>query len=110
MKEKSGHDTIARRVARAHGGEYRPHKGADVIAPRFVGEVEVDRTKLGEGIRQLSGYTKPRYLIVPATLVRSAEKRTKGLKVGVMDEHGNVRKKAEKPAPRKPTKVSSRRR
>ena len=101
VARETQHDRIARRVARLHGGHV-PAKGADIIAPRMVGEVEVTSGKLGEGIRQLRGYRKPRYLVVPDKLVPEALARTKGLKVGVMDEHGRVVKKAVQPRGSKP--------
>jgi hypothetical protein len=63
----------------------------------MVAEVEVSSKKLGEGIRRLQGYKKPRYLVVPDRLVPGALTRTKGLKVGVMDQHGRVVKKAAQP-------------
>lgn len=97
MVRETQHDRIARRVARLHGGKYVRDKGADILAPRMVGEVEVKSGKLGEGIRQLRGYRKPRYLVVPDRLVQGADRRTKGLKVGVMDEHGRIVKSALQP-------------
>lgn len=102
MARETQHDRIARRVARLHGGKYALAKGADIIAPRLVGEVEVRSGKLGEGIRQLHGYRKPRYLVVPDKLVRGAQSRTKGLKVGVMDQHGRVVKRAIRSSSTKP--------
>ena len=54
------HDKIAKQVAKRKGGEYNPSKGADIVTPQVVIEVEVDQGKLGEGIRQLQGYRKPR--------------------------------------------------
>lgn len=97
MARESQHDRIARRVARLHGGEYVRAKGADIVAPRLVGKVEVRPGKLEEGIRQLRGYRKPRYLVVPDRLVERAQSRTEGLKVGVMDQHGRVVKSAIQP-------------
>ena len=98
MARETQHDRIARRVARLHGGEYVRAEGADIIAPRLVGEVEVQSTRLSEGIRQLQGYKKPRYLVVPDRLVQKAQSRTKALKVGVMDQHGRVVKPAQQPS------------
>ena len=97
MARETLHDRIARRAARVHGGNYVRAKGADIIAPRLVGEVEVQPGKLGEGIRQLRGYKKQRYLVVPDRLVETARSRTKGLKVGVMDQHGRIVKPAVRP-------------
>ena len=97
MAREPQHDRIARRVARLHGGRYVQAKGADIIAPRLVGKVEVQTRKLGDGIRHLQGYRKPRYLVVPDRLVQEAQSRTKALKVGVMDQHGRVVKAAAQP-------------
>jgi len=91
---KSKHDQIARRIARKRGGKYPPKKGADIVNAREAIEVEVDPNKFSDGIRQLQGYHKPRYLAVPNSLVPLAKKRTKGLKTGVMDENGNIVKRA----------------
>ena len=103
MARETQHDRIARRVARLHGGKYARAKGADIIAPRLIGEVEVQSGKLGEGIRQLRGYKKPRYLVVPDELVPKAVSRTKDLKVGIMDQHGRIGKKAVQPNRSRPS-------
>lgn len=88
------HDKIAEQVAKRKGGEYNPSKGADIVTPQVVIEVEVDQGKLGEGIRQLQGYRRPRYLAVPSELVKGAKERTKNTQVGVMNETGQIQKKA----------------
>lgn len=91
---RSKHDKIAQRIAKRRGGRYPPQKGADVVNRREAIEVEVDLNRFSQGIRQLQGYRKPRYLAVPNALVPQAKKRTKGLKTGVMDEKGNIVKRA----------------
>jgi len=56
----------------------------------------VDKEKLKEGIRQLRGFRKRRYLVVPDDLVEDAKKATKGTKIGVRDEYGRIRKSAKR--------------
>ena len=91
---KSKHDKVAERIAKRRGGRYPPQKGADVVNRREAIEVEVDLNRFSEGIRQLQGYRKPRYLAVPNSLVKQAKERTQGLKVGIMDENGKIVKRA----------------
>lgn len=93
---KSKHDRIAEEIAKKKGGEYNPNEGADVVTKREIIEVETDQDTLSDGIRQLQGYKKPRYLAVPNEIVSDAIEKTKNIKVGVMDEKGNIRKPAGK--------------
>lgn len=94
----SRHDRIARSVARAYGGQYRraPAKGADVVSARraIAVEVEASPKTLSNGIHQLRGYRKERYLAVPDTLVQQAKERTRHLKIGVMNSTGRIVKPA----------------
>jgi hypothetical protein len=71
-----------------------PSKGADVVSPAQEIEVEVDQGKLDEGMQQLQGYRKQRYLAVPTNLVEATKEKTKGSRVDVMDETGRIRKRA----------------
>ncbi len=57
---KSKHDKITEQIAKKRGGKYNPDKGADIVTSREAIEVEVDASKLSEGIRQLQGYRKKR--------------------------------------------------
>jgi hypothetical protein len=57
-------------------------------------EVEVDPATFKEGVRQLQGSSKARYLAVPNKLVGEAIEYTEGSGVGVMNEHGRIRKRA----------------
>lgn len=97
MARETLHDRIARRAARVHGGHYVRAQGPDIVAPRLVGQVEVQPGRLSDAIRQLRGYRKPRYLVVPDRLIDAAQSRTKGLKVGVMNEYGRIVKRAALP-------------
>lgn len=88
------HDRIAEEIARRKGTIYHSDKGVDVRTSTQAIEVEVDEATFGHGIRQLQGTPKARYLAVPNDLVREAIKRTEGTGVGVMNEHGRIKKRA----------------
>jgi len=47
------HDRIAMIIAKKRGGTYNPGKGADIVKPDEVIEVEVDSNTLSHGIGQL---------------------------------------------------------
>ncbi len=88
------HDKIANEIAEKKGTVYHTEKGADIRTPGQVIEVEVDAEKFKEGVRQLRGYQRAGYLAVPNRLVREAIEYTKGTGVGVMNEHGKIRKRS----------------
>ncbi len=88
------HDRIAEALAKKKAAIYPPNKGADVVTSSQAIEVEVDEGKLSEGMQQLQGYRRPRYLAVPTDLVGAAKEKTRGARVGVMDETGRIRKQA----------------
>jgi hypothetical protein len=88
------HDRIAREIAEKKGSEYHPHKGVDIRTSGQAIEVEVDAGTLKEGVRQLQGSGKARYLAVPNELVKEAIEYTEGTGVGVMNEHGRIKKRA----------------
>lgn len=88
------HDRIAKDIAKKKKAQYRSDVGVDIVTPEKAIEVEVDINTLSEGIRQLQGHRQARYVAVPNDLVDEAKERTKGLKVGVMDENGKIRKRA----------------
>jgi hypothetical protein len=88
------HDRIARQIASKKGTVYHADKGVDIRTSRQAIEVEVDTAALGEGIRQLQGSQRARYLAVPNEIVRDAIERTAGTGVGVMNERGTIKKRA----------------
>ena len=88
------HDRIAKYIAAKKGTEYHSDKGIDVRTTSQAIEVEVDANTLKEGVRQLQGTKKPRYLAVPNELVKEAREYTKGTGVGVMNEKGKIKKRA----------------
>ncbi|MBM3332746.1 hypothetical protein FJY68_13020 [candidate division WOR-3 bacterium] len=88
------HDRIAKEIAAKKGTVYHPDKGVDIRTPKQAIEVEVDPDKFKEGVRQLQGTDKARYLAIPNDLVKDAKEYTKGTGVGVMNEHGTIKKRA----------------
>jgi len=88
------HDRIAKNIAEKKGVEYNSDKGMDVRTSTQAIEVEVDSNKFKEGVRQLQGTNKARYLAVPSELVKEAVGYTRGIGVGVMNEHGRIKKRA----------------
>jgi len=90
----SKHDRSAKEIAERKGAEYHSDRGGDIRTPTQAIEVEVDANKLKEGVRQLHGTNKARYLAVPNELVKEAIEYTKGTGVGVMNEHSKIRKRA----------------
>lgn len=94
----SQHDRIAKSIADKVGTEYNAGQGPDIKGAKSVIEVETTPDMFSQGIRQLQGFQKPRYLAVPDNLVDQAVERTTGLKVGVMDSKGNIQKPAQRPS------------
>jgi hypothetical protein len=94
----SKHDRIAETIARKLRAPYNSTKGADVVSPERTVEVEIDGAGLRRGMEQLQGYKQLRYLGVPNRLVRAAVEKTKGTKIGVMNEKGQIVKRAQRPA------------
>lgn len=88
------HDRIAKEIANKKGTEYHSDKGVDVRTPSQAIEVEVDSATFKEGVRQLRGTNKARYLAVPNELVKEAIEYTEGTGVGVMNAHGKIKKRA----------------
>ena len=91
---KSIHERVAKKIERKRNIKYNPGKGIDFNASNFAGEVEPNKESLSGGMRQLQGYKKPSYIIVPKNVVREAIDRTKGTTVGVMDETGKIVKRS----------------
>lgn len=87
------HDRIAKEIAIKKQAEYHPDKGVDIRTPTQAIEVEVDASKLKEGMRQLQGTDKTRYLAVPNELVKEAIEYAESTGVGVMNEHGKIKKR-----------------
>ena len=88
------HDRIAKEIANKKDTEYHSDKGVDIRTATQVIEVEVDTGTFKEGLRQLRGSAKSRYLAVPNELVEDAIDYTQGTGVGVMNEHGRIKKRA----------------
>ena len=88
------HDRIAKEIAKKKKTEHHADRGVDIRTPRQAIEVETERGKFPEGVRQLQGTQKARYLAVPNPLVGEAIDYTQGTGVGVMNEHSRIKKRA----------------
>src|SRR6266568_2921548 len=88
------HDRIAKEIAQKKGTEYHDDRGVDIRTSKQAIEVEVDPNTFREGVRQLRGSSKARYLAVPNEIVQDAIEYTEGSGVGVMNEHRRIRKRA----------------
>ncbi len=88
------HDRIAKEIAAKKQTDYHSDKGVDVRTSSQAIEIEVDTATFKEGVRQLRGTSKARYLAVPNELVKDAIDYTKNTGVGVMNEHGKIKKRA----------------
>ncbi len=88
------HDKIAKEIAEKKDTVYHSDKGVDIRTSTQAIEVEIDPNKFKEGVRQLQGTEKSRYLAVPNELVKEAIKYTANIGVGVMNEKGKIKKRA----------------
>lgn len=93
----SKHDEIARKIARKYKTDYHSAKGVDVRPPGKAIEVETDLSTISDGIRQLQGHKDSRYLAVPKKIAPEVVDRVKNTKIGVMDQNGNILRRAKKP-------------
>ena len=91
---KSIHERVAKQIEKKRNIKYNSGEGIDFNAPNLAGEVEPNKESLSGGMRQLQGYIKPAYIIVPKNVVSDAIDRTKGTTVGVMDETGKIVKRS----------------
>ena len=88
------HDRIANHIAEKKGAVYHSEEGVDIRTSTQVIEVEVDPAGFKEGVRQLQGSKRARYLAVPNEFVKDAIDYTEGTGVGVMNERGRIKKRA----------------
>ena len=56
------HETLAKKLAKKHGVNYPPKKGADIVTNNAVYEVDTDKG-ISDAIRQLQGYQKPVFIV-----------------------------------------------
>lgn len=91
---KSKHDQIGERLANKFGTEYKSSIGIDIVTPNRVIEVETKPDGLDQGTHQVEHSDKARYLAVPDSLKKKALEKTEGTGIGVMNERGNIVKKA----------------
>lgn len=91
---KSKHDQIAEKLAGKFGTEYKSDIGIDLVTRDRVIEVETKQSGLDQGVRQVEHSGKARYLAVSNSLRENAVEKTEGTGIGVMNERGNIVKKA----------------
>lgn len=91
------HDDIAKYLAKKFGTTYNKRKGPDINLSDKVIEVEPSTETIPDAIRQLQGFKKPRYIALPTEEIVAAKERLRNTKIGIMDEKGNIHKRAQKP-------------
>ena len=94
MSESKKHRDISERIAKRDGVEYNSQKGPDIARFDRVTEVEIDPSKVKEGISQVARFQRSRYVAGPAAVVKEALIQTKGTGIGVRDQSGNIVKRA----------------
>jgi len=93
----SAHDDIAKKIAQKYKTDYNPGKGVDVQTSDKAIEVERSIDTLSDGVRQLQGFNKSRYIAVPDRFVPDAIDRLNNTKIGVMNQSGDIKRRAKKP-------------
>lgn len=91
---KSKHDQISEKLSSKFNTPYKANKGIDLVTPTRVVEVEVFKSTLDHGVKQVQNSSKARYLAVPKRTEKAALKKTKGTGIGVMSETGKIIKRA----------------
>ncbi|MEW6457005.1 MAG: hypothetical protein AB1410_09885 [Acidobacteriota bacterium] len=91
---KNKHDQIGEKLAKRFGTEYRKQKGIDIVTDNRVIEVETTKSGIYQGINQVKRSSKARYIAVNERNLQNALDGTKGNGIGVMDEKGNIIKRA----------------
>ncbi|MBI5139011.1 hypothetical protein HZA26_00135 [Candidatus Nomurabacteria bacterium] len=90
MSTKKSHDSTANRIAKKFGTDYNKGKGADIITPKLVVEVETPTTVKG-GLSQLQGYKKLVYIAgANKEATQRAIEKAKNTTIGVMDSQGKI--------------------
>ena len=88
------HDEIAEKLAKKFNTEYKSKKGIDLVTQDRVVEIETKKEGIYQGIKQVEKSPKARYLAVNKINIDNALEATKGTGIGVLNESGNVIKKA----------------
>lgn len=86
------HDNAAERIARKLKGRYDPRTSPDVRGRRGRAEVKSTAGEISKALRQLRGGSGPAYVVLPRKEIPKAIRRMRGLKTGIMDYRGNIRK------------------
>jgi len=94
MAESKKHKEVSENIAQLKGVDYNNGKGADIITPSQVIEVETANS-VSDGLMQLQGYRKPSYIAgTDEKAVKKALDLTKNTTIGVMDKQGRIRKRS----------------
>ncbi len=97
--ESRKHRKTAELIAAKKGVQYDPSKGADIVTPQQVIEVET-KGLVKDAIRQLQGYRKPVYIAgVDDATVAEALEATKNTSIGVMNNQVKILKRSKRGAP-----------
>jgi len=88
----NSHDRVAKLVARKLRGRYNPQTSPDVKGKAGRAEVKSSADEIPKALRQLAGGTGPAFIVLPKPQHNKALKRLAGLKTGLMDYQGNIRK------------------
>ena len=90
----SKHDEIEQNLAKKFRTEYKSQKGIDLVLPDRVIEVEAKKSGIPQGIKQVEKSAKARYLAVNNSNINNVLKATKDTGIGVMDDRGEIVKRA----------------
>jgi len=88
----NSHDRAAKSVARKLGGRYNPQMSPDVKGKRGRAEVKSSADEIPKALQQLAGGSGRAFVVLPTSEHKQALKRLAGLKTGLMDYRGNIRK------------------
>ena len=91
---KSKHDQVAEALAKKFGVEYKREKGIDIVTSERVVEVETTKSGIYQGINQVVRSQKARYIATNDRNIQNALDATKSTGIGIMNEKGNIIKRA----------------
>lgn len=88
------HDEIAEKLAKKFNTQYKAQRGIDLVTQDRVVEVETKKAGIYQGIKQVEKSPKARYLAVNKINIDNALEATQRTGIGVLNESGNIIKKA----------------
>jgi len=90
----TSHDIAARRIARKVKGRFRRKRSPDVKGPRIRVAVKMTAKEISKALCELGGGSGPAFIALPTKEHPKALKRMSGLKTGLMDYTGNIKKRS----------------